>query len=167
MTVTPDIEVRRPRPDDLPAVVRIEVACFSDPWDAASLSAELREDRMRRPLCALRDGKVVGYLMAWKVTDEWHVINVAVSTGERRSGVGTILLDASLDAAISEGCVTATLEVRVSNAPALAFYEHHGFAAFDRRRRYYRDTGEDALVMIRVLRSGETGTVVDSDSTCP
>jgi len=150
-----DIEIRPPHPDDLPTIVRIEAASFTDPWDAASLFSELRVDRMRRPLCAVRDGQVVGYLMAWKVADEWHVINVAVSTLERRSGVGTHLLNASLDVARSEDCVTATLEVRVSNAPALAFYERHGFAAFDRRPRYYRDTGEDAVVMIRALRSGE------------
>jgi len=150
-----DIEIRPPRPDDLPVIVRIEAASFSDPWDAASLFSELREDRMRRPLCAVRDGHVVGYLMAWKVTDEWHVINVAVSTLERRSGVGSCLLNASLDAARSEGCVTVTLEVRVSNAPALAFYERHGFTSFDRRTRYYHDTGEDAVVMIRVLCSGK------------
>ena len=150
-----DIEIRSPQPDDLPAIVRIEAASFSDPWDAASLFSELRQDRMRRPLCAVCDGQVVGYLMAWKVADEWHVINVAVSTHERRSGVGTRLLNASLEIARSENCVTATLEVRASNEPALMFYEHHGFTAIDRRVRYYRDTGEDAVVMIRVLRSGE------------
>ncbi len=145
------LELRRSLPADLPAVLRIEAASFSDPWPIDSLLTELRTDRMRRPLTALRDGEVVGYLMAWKVAAEWHVINLAVATGERRSGVGTRLLDTSLAAAVAEGCTAATLEVRVGNAPALAFYERHGFKPLERRPCYYRDTGEDALVLFRSL----------------
>ena len=146
------LEIRPPRSGDLAAILRIEAASFSDPWDAGSLMSELRIDRMRRPLCAVRGEDLAGYIMAWKVADEWHVINIAVATGDRRSGVGTRLLDASLAAAVAEGCTTVTLEVRVGNVPALAFYERHGFKVIDRRARYYRDTGEDALVLVRVLR---------------
>ncbi len=148
-----ELTIRVPERGDLPAVLGIEACSFTDPWDAASLLSELHVDRMRRPLCAVRDGQVVGYIMAWKVVDEWHVINIAVATAARRSGVGTRLLEASLAAAVAEDCNTATLEVRVSNEPALAFYERHGFRSIDRRQRYYRDTGEDALVLVRVLRS--------------
>lgn len=146
------LEIRPPRSGDLSAILRIETMSFSDPWDTASLMSELRVDRMRRPLCAVRGEDLVGYIMAWKVADEWHVINIAVATAERRSGVGTRLLEASLAAAVAEGCQTVTLEVRVSNEPALAFYERHDFKVIDRRARYYRDTGEDALVLVRVLR---------------
>jgi len=145
------IELRRTLPGDLPRIARIEAASFSDPWPEDSLLSELRSDRMRRPLSALRDGVVVGYIMSWKVADEWHVINLAVATEERRSGVGTRLLEASLASAVAEGCRTATLEVRIGNVPALAFYERHGFQVIERRPRYYRDTGEDALVLIRRL----------------
>lgn len=148
----PGLEIRPPRRGDLLAIIRIEAASFSDPWDTASLLSELRVDRMRRPLCAVRGDDLVGYIMSWKVADEWHVINIAVATSARRSGVGTRLLEASMAAAVDEGCATVTLEVRVGNAPALAFYERHGFRTIDRRRHYYRDTGEDALVLIRVLR---------------
>lgn len=146
-----DLELRRSLPTDLPSIARIEAACFSDPWPTDSLLTELRTDRMRRPLTALRHGEVVGYLMAWKVAEEWHVINLAVTTGERRSGVGTRLLETSLEAAAAEGCRSATLEVRVSNEPALAFYARHGFRPLERRPRYYSDTGEDALVLFRSL----------------
>ncbi|MBU0743141.1 ribosomal protein S18-alanine N-acetyltransferase [bacterium] len=149
--MTDRIELRRSLPVDLPRIAHIEAASFSDPWPEDSLLTELRTDRMRRPLSALRNGEVVGYLMAWKVADEWHVINLAVATGERRSGIGTLLLEATLAAAVAEGCRTATLEVRVGNEPALAFYARHGFESIERRPQYYRDTGEDALVLIRLL----------------
>lgn len=153
--MTDRIELRRSLSADLPWISRIEAASFSDPWPENYLLSELRTDRMRRPLSALRGGEVVGYLMTWKVADEWHVINLAVAAGERRSGVGTLLLEASLAAAVDEGCRLATLEVRVGNEPALAFYERHGFVQIERRPRYYRDTGEDALVLIRVLAAEE------------
>ena len=152
MSGAPELTIRPPERGDLPSIIRIETTSFSDPWDAASLISELRVDRMRRPLCALRGDEIVGYIMSWKVADEWHVINIAVATSERRAGVGTRLLEATLAAALDEGCTTATLEVRVGNEPALAFYERHGFRTIDRRHRYYRDTGEDALVLFRVLK---------------
>jgi ribosomal-protein-alanine N-acetyltransferase len=149
------VELRRTLPGDLPQIARIEAVSFSDPWPADSLLTEMRSDRMRRPLTALRGGVVVGYLMAWKVADEWHVINLAVATAERRTGIGTLLLEASLSAAAAEGCRSATLEVRVGNEPALSFYARHGFRPLERRPRYYRDTGEDALVLFRSLRPAQ------------
>ncbi len=153
--MTDSIELRQTLPADLPQISRIETASFSDPWPEESLLIEMRTDRMRRPLSALRDGMVVGYLMVWKVAEEWHVINLAVATGARREGIGSMLLEATFAAAVAEGCRAVTLEVRAGNDPALAFYAHHGFVPLERRQQYYKDTGEDALVLVRLLKTAE------------
>ncbi len=151
MTELPAIRVRPGTVADLDQVVRIEREAFSDPWPADSLRRELAADRLRRPLVAEADGKVVGYLMAWRVADEWHIINVAVDGRWRRRGVGARLLAVSLDEARATGCSLVTLEVRVGNAAARAFYRRFGFREVGLRRGYYHDTGEDAVLMSRSL----------------
>ena len=145
------VTVRPGRSDDLPAVVAIERASFGDPWPEESLAVELRADALRHPLVATAAGRVVGFLMAWRAADEWHIINVAVDAAWRRRGVGARLLAASLAAARRHGCRLATLEVRAGNAGARAFYRRFGFRAVGVRPGYYRDTGEDAVLMTRPL----------------
>ncbi len=149
------LRVRPARPEDLPGVETIERASFGDPWPRAALRDELRPDGLRLPFVAERGGAVVGYLMAWRAGDELHILNLAVAPAERRAGTGTLLLTAALAAAAEAGLTLATLEVRVGNAPARAFYARHGFAASGLRRRYYRDNGEDALIMSRPLGVGD------------
>lgn len=150
MTGAGRIVLRPGRPDDLAAVAAIEKVSFTDPWPVTALRAELRNDRLRRPVVAERDGTVLGYLMAWSVVDELHVINVAVAAEARREGIGTLLLDKALAGARAEGCRSATLEVRTDNAAARSFYLRHGFAVTGRRPRYYRDGG-DAVIMTCTL----------------
>jgi len=147
----PDVLLRPATPADLAQVVAIELESFGDPWPRAALLSELQQDRMRVPLVAERDGCILGYVMAWQVVDQLHILNLAVSPRQRRNGVGTRLLQACLEAAAARGLRTATLEVRPSNAAAQAFYRHHGFRESGRRRRYYADTGEDAIIMNRAL----------------
>ena len=146
--------VRPGRREDLAAVDRIERASFGDPWPRASLRDELQPDGLRQPLVAERGGDVVGYLMAWRAGNELHILNLAVAPEARRGGAGTALLAAALAAAAEDGLTVATLEVRVGNAPARAFYARHGFAVVGRRARYYSDNGEDALIMSRPLGAG-------------
>ncbi len=148
--------IRPGREADLPLVERIERDSFGDPWPTAALRDELNQDPLRRPLVAEREGRVIGYLMAWRAGDELHVLNLAVAPDERRRGTGTRLLEAALAAAIADGLRLATLEVRIGNAPARSFYVRHGFVESGRRLRYYRDTGEDALIMTRPLAGGRS-----------
>lgn len=144
-------EVRSARPDDLPAILRLEQICFDDPWPPPLLVEELERDARRRPLVVVDRGEVAGFLMAWIVADEYHVVNLAVDPARRRRGLAARLLAAGLDEAVAGGCRLATLEVRVSNAGAIAFYEGAGFAAVGRRRAYYADNGEDALILTAAL----------------
>jgi ribosomal-protein-alanine N-acetyltransferase len=148
------LHLRPARSADLGQVLAIEERSFSDPWPRAALLSELQADQMRMPMVAERDGRVVAYLMAWQVVDHLHVLNLAVAKEQRRLGIGSQLLLAALREAIARGLRIATLEVRPSNTAARAFYEQHGFVVVGRRRRYYADTGEDAIIMNRSLRSG-------------
>jgi ribosomal-protein-alanine N-acetyltransferase len=149
----PAWHLRPGRPADLPAVVAIERASFADPWPVRALLTELQPDRLRWPLVAEVGGEVAGYLLAWRVTDQLHILNLAVRPDLRRQGIATTLLQSALDRARAGGLAEATLEVRPSNQDALAFYRRHGFVQTGRRRRYYANTGEDALIMtVSLLR---------------
>jgi len=139
--------LRAGKPADLSAVVAIERVSFADPWPVRALLTELQPDRLRCPLVAEAAGEVAGYLLAWRVADQLHILNLAVRPDLRRTGIATALLQASLEKARARGLAEATLEVRPSNQAALAFYRRHGFVQTGRRRRYYADTGEDALIM--------------------
>jgi len=153
----PGITMRTPRPGDLSQVVAMENRSFTDPWSAEALEQELVPDRLRLPLVAEAAGKIVGYLMAWKILDQLHVLNIAADPDFRRRGVGTALLRAAAGEAAEMGLVEITLEVRESNHEAHAFYLGHGFATTGRRRGYYADNGEDAIIMTRPV-SGLLGT---------
>jgi len=143
----PAAAVRSAAAADLPAVLRLEQLCFDDPWSPSLLLEELHRDTRRRPLVVEEDGETAGFLMAWVVADEYHVINLAVDPGRRRRGLAARLLAAGLAEARAAGCTVATLEVRASNDGAIAFYARHGFVTVGRRRGSYADNGEDALLL--------------------
>jgi len=155
MNAPAGLKLRPPRPDDLDRIVAIETACFDDPWPARSLLSELRRDRLRRPLVAESDGGLLGYIMVWRVAVEVHIINLAVAPEARRLGVARRLLDATLADAVDLGCGLATLEVRISNTGAQSFYRRAGFDEVGRRKGYYSDNGEDALILARKIDGQE------------
>jgi ribosomal-protein-alanine N-acetyltransferase len=150
------------RPRDLDEVVAIEKASFSMPWSRGAFLYEIEQNRVARCLVVRETGRIVGYVCLWEVADELHVTNIAVHPGERRRGIGRSLLGAVLDDASRRALRTVVLEVRPSNAEAIGLYESFGFRVVGRRRGYYYDTGEDALVMeARLPRgtdSGQRGT---------
>lgn len=139
--------VRDGGPLDLAAVISIENTSFGDPWSPEALLGELVGDRLRLPLVAEQDGAVVGFLMAWRVADQLHVLNIAAAPRSRRQGVGTALLREAARRGLSLGLVEATLEVRRSNSGGRAFYRRHGFRESGVRARYYADNGEDAIIL--------------------
>jgi ribosomal-protein-alanine N-acetyltransferase len=96
-------------------------------------------------LAAEDETGLVGYLVCARYDEVWHLMNVAVTTEHRRRGVASELLDRLFEEAGSNS--RFTLEVRVSNLPAIAMYERLGFRSAGRRRSYYHDNGEDALIM--------------------
>jgi [ribosomal protein S18]-alanine N-acetyltransferase len=99
-------------------------------------------------LGASHEGELVGYLICSRYHTVWHLMNVAVDTGVRRQGIATALIERLFEETVAESD-RYTLEVRVSNAEAIAMYESFGFRSAGIRRRYYHDNNEDALIMWR------------------
>ena len=96
-------------------------------------------------LAARFDGSLVAYLVCSRYADVWHLMNVAVDPQRRRERIATRLIERLFDDAGAQA--RYTLEVRTSNGPAIAMYEHFGFRPAGHRPRYYHDNGEDALIM--------------------
>jgi [ribosomal protein S18]-alanine N-acetyltransferase len=147
MSLAPATDVRPMRMSDIPAVHEIERSSFNEPWPEHALRQELTGNRLARYLVAERDGRIVGYAGVWLMVDEAHITTFGVLPDARRSGVGVRMLLAVAELGIELGAARLTLEVRPSNAPAIALYERFGFSVVGRRPRYYTDDGEDALIM--------------------
>lgn len=127
-------------------VVEIEKRSQSAPWTEQSFKREI-DNPQGAFLVAVDESKVVGYGGYWLVVDEAHIITIAVDPDRRGTGVGRQLLTEMLAKAQDSKAVCATLEVRASNDAALRLYEGMGFKSVGRRKRYYPDNREDAVVM--------------------
>lgn len=147
MSATVDLQINRLTFADLPQVISIERRCFPSPWSLAMFVLELSKPG-GVTLAARRDGALVGYLVCSRLDLVWHVMNVSVDPELRRRGVARALLVELLER-IGDPVAQLTLEVRPTNAAAIALYEDFGFLVAGRRRRYYQDNGEDALLMWR------------------
>ena len=128
----------------LAAVAEIETLCFSSPWSEASLGMLLAPPN--GGFAALVDGAVAGYIGFLGVLDELEVTNVATHPEFRRRGVGRALVSALLDYARRESFRRVTLEVRASNAPAIALYESLGFTPCGIRKGFYANPREDGVI---------------------
>jgi ribosomal-protein-alanine N-acetyltransferase len=136
--------------EDLPAVLRIERASFPTPWPERVFRLELARSRGSCFLVAERQRpqqQVVGYLGFWHFLEEAHISTLAVDAPYRGQGIGSMLLARGLQEALRLGAQYVTLEVRVSNAAAAGLYEKFGFRVVAHKPGYYRDNGEEALVM--------------------
>jgi len=135
---------------DLDAVVALEAASFTNPWTRDSLVWELANSDVTRVYLLRGDaGQVAAFCTCWVIFDELHINTLAVAPEFRRRGYATALLQAVMREAETEGAVKATLEVRASNAAALALYERLGFRISARRPGYYTNPQEDALILWR------------------
>ena len=144
------------QPCHIAEMATLEAVCFSDPWSADSLRGEL-DNPLAWYCVAERDGRVVGYAGMHVILDEAHVMNIAVSPEARRQGVGRRLCGALLAEAVRRRLTMITLEVRSRNAAAIALYTDLGFAEVGRRRGYYHDPDDDALLMIREVQHEDFG----------
>jgi tRNA threonylcarbamoyl adenosine modification protein YeaZ/ribosomal-protein-alanine acetyltransferase len=133
-------------PDDVPTVAEIERRVFGDPWPESFFLGELAQAGVYATI-AERGGRIAGYMVAWLSGGSGHIGNLAVAPSERRRGLARHLLSDLLDRAGSLGIRSLVLEVRVSNFAAQALYRAQGFRLAGLRRGYYRDTGEDGLIM--------------------
>jgi ribosomal-protein-alanine N-acetyltransferase len=147
-SIAPDLLSLAPMTlDDLDEVLAIERASFQTPWSKSAFRYELTQNRVARSLLVKIGAQIVGYLCLWEIGHEIHITNLAVHPSFRRRGVARALLGHVLDDARKRDVELAFLEVRPTNAEALGLYESFGFQVIGRRKGYYFDTGEDALVM--------------------
>lgn len=139
------MRIRRLTYGDLPSVIAIERRSFPTPWSLAMFVLELSKPSGICLAAEDENGLLAGYLICARYDEVWHLMNVAVATEHRRRGVASSLIDRLLAEAGADS--RFTLEVRVSNMAAIAMYEQIGFRSAGRRRSYYHDNGEDALIM--------------------
>jgi [ribosomal protein S18]-alanine N-acetyltransferase len=132
--------------EDVPAVMAVDQLCFPTPWSEISYRSEIGNNAAYY-LVARLDGRLVGFGGAWLVMDEAHVTTLGVDPTFRGQKIGERVLAAILVEAHRRGVRRASLEVRESNLAAVRLYEKYGFVPVARRRGYYTDNGEDAIVM--------------------
>ncbi|HSN13454.1 MAG TPA: ribosomal protein S18-alanine N-acetyltransferase [Anaeromyxobacteraceae bacterium] len=149
----PSLRLRPAAESDLPRLTGLERAAHSHPWTEDQLRSELGR-AYATVLCAEAipgsgeetSGRIDGFIVYWVIHDELHVLDVVAAPEARRRGVGRALMEAALADGVLRGAARAMLEVRRSNAPALALYRSLGFLHDTVRRGYYQD-GEDAVLM--------------------
>ena len=151
---------------DLPAVVDLDQRSFSLPWPERSFRFELTDNHASRCWVADLNGKIVGMIVVWLVAEEAHIATVATHPDYRRQGIGAQLLSQALLSLMNEGARSSFLEVRESNLAAQAMYRKFGYEVAGRRRRYYRDNDEDAILMsLSPLRADRLPGYLPAQST--
>ena len=140
------IEIKKMTEAHVTQIAQIEKLCFSDPWSEKSVASELN-NRLSLWLVALDGDTVAGYVGSQSVLDEADMMNIAVHPDYRRQGIGRNLVLALADALKEKGIRGLMLEVRASNAPAIALYEQLGFRQVGMRPNYYRNPKENALIL--------------------
>jgi ribosomal-protein-alanine N-acetyltransferase len=147
-----EITLRRMTAADLEQVHALDQASFPTPWPAKSFRFELEENKAAHLWVAEKttdegQKKIVGSIAVWLLVDEVHIATIAVDAAHRRRGIASQLLFTVLSHLVDKGAIEATLEVRENNFAAQALYRGFGFRPVGRRRAYYKDSGEDAIIM--------------------
>jgi ribosomal-protein-alanine N-acetyltransferase len=150
---TPDAHTGIIRPmaaADLQAAEQIDSLSFSQPWPPAAFEVELRNSDARCWVTEVEE-RVAAALVIWRVLDEAHIATIAVHPDFRQRGLGKALLQAGMQAAYAEGARIYHLEVRAGNLVAQKMYADFGYEVVGRRMKYYKDNGEDALLLTLIL----------------
>ena len=127
-------------------IAELEKICFSDPWSEKSIASELN-NALALWLVANEGEQVAGYIGSQTVMDESDMMNVAVHPDFRRKGIAESLVNALVAELKAKESRCLTLEVRASNTPAITLYKKLGFSEIGRRKNYYRNPREDALIL--------------------
>ncbi|NWG08370.1 MAG: ribosomal protein S18-alanine N-acetyltransferase [Chloroflexi bacterium] len=142
-----NLVIRKMTIEDVPAVVALDQMSFSLPWPERSFRFELTDNPASRCWVAEVDGRIVGMIVNWLLVDEAHVATIATHPDFRRRGIARKLLTHALRYMRDEGAVSSFLEVRESNTAAQEMYRKFGYEVTGRRKGYYKDNNEDAILM--------------------
>jgi len=142
-----NVAIRNMKLDDVDQVVAIDQVSFSLPWPERSFRFELTDNPASRCWVAEANGRIVGMIVIWLLIDAAHIATLATHPEFRRQGIAKKLLTHALKHLMDEGAQSSFLEVRESNIAAQEMYRQFGFEESGRRPRYYKDNGEDAILM--------------------
>jgi [ribosomal protein S18]-alanine N-acetyltransferase len=142
-----NLVIRKMTLDDLEQVVAIDQVSFSLPWPPRSFKFELTDNPASRCWVVESDGRIISILVGWLIVDELHIATIATHPVFRGLGIGRRLLLHSLKSARGEGAARSFLEVRESNELAQKMYSGFGYEVTGRRKEYYKDNAEDAILM--------------------
>lgn len=139
--------IRKMAMEDLEQVIAIDQVSFSLPWPSRTFQYELTDNPASRCWVAELDGRVAAMLVGWLIVDELHIATIATHPDLRGQGIGKAILLHALRSARDEGALKSFLEVRASNVTAQKMYKSFGYVEDGRRKEYYKDNAEDAILM--------------------
>ena len=143
-----NIEIVKMELEHIDDVYEIEKESFDDAWTRESIEAAMKYET-EHWFVAFANGSAAGFVGAYSAADEGEILDIAVKKEYRRLGIGARLINHVIDFMRQHGAHLVSLEVRRSNASAIALYEKSGFESVGVRKRYYRNNGEDAIIMIK------------------
>jgi ribosomal-protein-alanine N-acetyltransferase len=145
-----DEAIREMSLDDLDDIIEIEKLSFVSPW-----TKRLFEETLISPISTSfvmkKGAEALGYIVLYSVADEAHILNIAVHPHYRGKGCASSLIKHVLDCFEGKGVHEFFLEVREGNMAAIKLYQRFGFEKIGKRKKYYSETNEDALVMCRLV----------------
>jgi [ribosomal protein S18]-alanine N-acetyltransferase len=146
---TVNLEIQLLTEQHLSVVLELDQSCFGGLWTLEGYQRELNSANsdLLGLYSAGSDLKLLAMGCFWSILEEAHITILAVDPQFQGQGLGQAMLFYLLKTACDRGLERATLEVRISNVEAIALYTKFGFKTAGRRRRYYQDNGEDALIL--------------------
>ena len=139
--------IRSMQMDDFSQVQIVDQLSFNNPWPESAYRFEILENQNSYCWLVEIDQQVIAVIVCWLILDEIHIATLAVHPDYRKQGVGKKIVQYALQTLIPKGALSATLEVRAGNTAAQNLYRHFGFKKVGHRKRYYKDSGEDAILM--------------------
>ena len=142
------MDIRRARPCDAGQIAELEGMIFSDAWQETDITSYICQET---GMCfvATDESGVIGYIIGRKIPPEGEIYRIAVHPEKRQRGIGYRLLSYGMKTEIGNGVETVFLEVRSKNTPAIALYRAYGFTECGKRKNYYQNPSDDAVVMIK------------------
>lgn len=143
-----EIFITKMMPEDIDTVVKIEAEAYGEHhWSKSSFYDEMNNNLAKYYCAKLDSGEIAGFAGTWNIIDEGHITTIAVKPEFMRNHIGEAMIVKILEDCYNFGIKYLTLEVRVSNTPAIELYKKYGFGSLGTRKGYYQDNNEDALIM--------------------
>ena len=133
---------------DIEAVIKIEEEAYGEHhWSKSAFYDEMNNNLAKYYVAKTIENEIVGFAGTWHIIDEGHITTIAVKKGYQRNHIGEAIVIKIIEDCYKNEIKYLTLEVRVSNTPAIGLYEKYGFKSLGTRKGYYQDNNEDALIM--------------------